>query len=634
MAPSRSAATARGAGAVAVGVLVMAVVAMLIVPLPTWLVDLLIAANLGASVTLLLGAAYAQSPLSIATFPTLLVLTTLFRLALNVSTVRLILLQADAGAVVRAFGAFVVRGDYVVGAAVFLILTIVQYVVIARGAERVAEVAARFTLDAMPGKQLAIDADLRARSIDPGEARRRRESLSREAQLYGALDGAMRFVKGDAVAAILILAISLGGGLAIGTLRQGMALGDAAQLYTLLTIGDGLASQIPALLIATAAGLLVTRVASEDEASSLGSEVVRQFLSRPRILLAVAGLLGLLAVLPGLPLLPFAASALGFTGLALGLLRRPPEGGGARGLPLSPRIAAPLELSLSPERAAGLPGLPAAIERALGALVEELGVAVPALSLREVPGATATLRLHGAVLPLGDEDRGRGGPEPLAAAIAAAVRRAAPAMVGVDETERLLEELSRRCPALCREVVPRRIGVAGLAEVLRLLLAEGVALPDLREVLEALAQGPAPADGGGREPAELCERVRRALSARISAKLAPAGQLRALVLEPMVEDAVREALRPRRALALEPALCDELIAAVGDGAAGAGALLVAGDLRAHLARLLGPGALPVVAYEELLPAVVVVEAGRVGAGAGGSGDAGSGPARLEPAVGG
>ncbi|HWE27597.1 MAG TPA: FHIPEP family type III secretion protein, partial [Polyangia bacterium] len=227
-------------GAIAVAAFVIASVAMLIVPLPTPLLDLLLTLNLAVSVALLLVAVWSSRTLELSTFPTLLVLTTLYRLSLNVSSVRLILLQANAGRVIHAFGAFVVRGDYVVGFAVFLILTIVQYVVISRGAERVAEVAARFTLDAMPGKQLAIDADLRAGAVDANEARKRRNELSKEAQLYGALDGAMRFVKGDAIAGLLILAISLAGGLIIGVVRHGLPIGDAARLYTLLTVGDGL----------------------------------------------------------------------------------------------------------------------------------------------------------------------------------------------------------------------------------------------------------------------------------------------------------------------------------------------------------------------------------------------------------
>jgi type III secretion protein V len=610
----------RGASTLALGALIVAVVAMLVVPLPTWLVDLLITLNLGASVTLLLAAGYARSPLSIATFPTLLVLTTLFRLALNVSTVRLILLQADAGQVVRAFGAFVVRGDYVVGGAVFLILTIVQYVVIARGAERVAEVAARFTLDAMPGRQLAIDADLRARAIDPAEARRRRAGLQREAQLYGALDGAMRFVKGDAIAAIAILAISLVGGLAIGSLRAGLPIGEAARLYTLLTIGDGLASQIPALLVATAAGLLVTRVSADEDGASLGAEVVRQLLGEPRLVIAVAGLLGALALLPGMPLLPFAASALAFAGLAIVLLRRNNRAGAPASstVAIEPAPRPALQLELPGARAADA-GLGGAIERALRALADDLGVPVPPLSISAGAAGSdrVVLRLRGAAI-LDENAASLGSPEAIARALARALARGADRLVGIDETELLVDSLSARCPALCREVVPRRVDLPTLAEVLRRLLAESVPIGDLRDVLEALARIPAsPDDAAARDPADLVEQVRRSMAPRLSARLAPSGRVSALLLDPLVEDAVREAIVPgRKALALEPAIADDILATLAPMKANGGpppVLLVPGDLRAHLARLVLPSRpdLPVVAFEELSPDVEVVEAGRV-----------------------
>ncbi|MSP15275.1 MAG: EscV/YscV/HrcV family type III secretion system export apparatus protein, partial [Myxococcales bacterium] len=238
---------------------------MMIVPLPTLLIDLLIALNLTIAVVLLMVAIYVPDALRITTFPTLLLLTTLFRLALNVSSTRLILLQADAGDIIRSFGEFVVRGNFVVGAIIFLVLTLIQYIVISKGSERVAEVAARFTLDAMPGRQLAIDADLRAGHLDQEEARRRRSALQRESQLFGSMDGAMKFVKGDAIAGIVIVVITIVGGLIVGVVQRGLSLGEALEVYSLLTIGDGLVSQIPALIISTAAGLIVTRVASEEE---------------------------------------------------------------------------------------------------------------------------------------------------------------------------------------------------------------------------------------------------------------------------------------------------------------------------------------------------------------------------------
>ena len=287
--------------------LVIAVVGLMVVPLPTWLLDLLIASNLAASVVILLVSMYVSEALKIASFPTLLLITTLIRLSLNVSSTRLILLQADAGEVIKAFGQFVVRGNYVVGAVVFLILTIIQFIVIAKGSERVAEVGARFALDAMPGKQMAIDAELRSGAIDGNEARARRRMLVRESQFYGAMDGAMKFVKGDVIASLLITVVNILGGLAIGIGQRGMEPVAALKRYGLLTIGDGLVTQIPALLIATGAGVLVTRVASEEADTPLGVELARQLFGQPQALRVGGVFVLLLSLIPGLPTLPFLA---------------------------------------------------------------------------------------------------------------------------------------------------------------------------------------------------------------------------------------------------------------------------------------------------------------------------------------
>jgi len=289
----------------ALAALVLLVVGMMIVPLPTTLLDILIASNISLAVLMLLTAIYISGGLSFTAFPTVLLITTLYRLALNVSSTRLILLQADAGHVIFAFGNFVVRGNYVVGGVVFLILTLIQFLVIAKGSERVAEVGARFTLDAMPGKQMSIDAELRAGSLSQEEARKKRSDLQRESQFYGAMDGAMKFVKGDAIAGIVITIVNILGGLAIGVGQRGMSALDALQTYGLLTIGDGLVSQIPSLLISTAAGLVVTRVASEDEGGSLGGDVAKQIFGDRRALGIAALFLLALAVVPGLPALPF-----------------------------------------------------------------------------------------------------------------------------------------------------------------------------------------------------------------------------------------------------------------------------------------------------------------------------------------
>ena len=296
---------AQGLGSdLVVGAAVILMVLMMVIPLPPALLSLLIACNLAASICVLLLSMYTQKPLDFSAFPSLLLLTTLFRLSLNVSTARLILLQGNAGGVVQAFGQFVVGGNPLVGFIVFLILVIIQFIVITRGAERVAEVAARFTLDALPGKQMSIDADLNAGLIDEKKARQRREQIEGEADFYGAMDGASKFVKGDAVAALLIIAINIVAGFLIGMLQRHLSATDALQQYTLLTVGDGLSAQIPALLISTATGIIVTRAAAQD---NLGRELTTELLMQPRVLYGAAGAVGLLGLVPGLPKLTFFA---------------------------------------------------------------------------------------------------------------------------------------------------------------------------------------------------------------------------------------------------------------------------------------------------------------------------------------
>jgi flagellar biosynthesis protein FlhA len=297
---------------------VVMVVVMMVLPLPAVLLDILITINLSLALTLVLISMYTQDSLELSIFPSLLLFTTLLRLAINVSVTRLILLYGDAGSVIHAFGSVVVGGNVVVGLVVFLIIVIVQFVVITKGAERVAEVAARFTLDAMPGKQMAIDADLNAGQITDDEARRRRDKIQKEADFYGSMDGASKFVKGDAVAGLIIVAINLVGGIAIGLIQQGMSFSDALNTYTLLSIGDGLAAQIPALLISTATGIIVTRAAS-DPNSNLGQDITRQLLRQPRPLAIAAVVVAGMAMFPGLPKAPFILIALILGGLAFAL---------------------------------------------------------------------------------------------------------------------------------------------------------------------------------------------------------------------------------------------------------------------------------------------------------------------------
>ena len=279
--------------------MVVAVICLMVVPLPTPLVDLLISANISMSFVILMMTMYAPNVLSFSSFPTLLLFTTLFRVGLNIATTRLILLQADAGEIIFTFGEFAVGGNFIVGAVVFIIIAIVQFLVISKGAERVSEVGARFSLDAMPGKQMSIDADLRAGSIDSEEAQNRRNAVSLESQMYGAMDGAMKFVKGDAIAGLLIAAVNIVAGTIIGVTQMGMTSGEALQLYGVLTVGDGLVSQIPSLLIAISAGILVTRSGGDND--NVGEQIGDQVFSQPKALKIAGTLVFLFALIPGFP---------------------------------------------------------------------------------------------------------------------------------------------------------------------------------------------------------------------------------------------------------------------------------------------------------------------------------------------
>jgi flagellar biosynthesis protein FlhA len=281
---------------------VVLIIGVLIIPIPTMALDLLLAANITLSLVILLTTLYLKRPLEFSVFPGLLLVVTLFRLSLNVAATRLILGEGYAGTVINSFGNFVVKGNYVVGFIIFIILVIIQFVVITKGAGRISEVAARFTLDAMPGKQMAIDADLNAGLINEDDARRRRSEITREADFYGAMDGASKFVRGDAVAGILITMVNVIGGFIIGVAQQGIPLAEAVKKYTLLSVGDGLVTQIPALIVATASGILVTRAAGD---SNLGSEIAKQVTLQPKALAIASGMVFALGIVPGMPFVPF-----------------------------------------------------------------------------------------------------------------------------------------------------------------------------------------------------------------------------------------------------------------------------------------------------------------------------------------
>lgn len=400
-------AVASGRNDIVLVALLITIIFMMIIPLPPVLMDVLQALNLGLSALLLMMAVYIKSPLAFVSFPSALLVTTLFRLSLGVAATRTILLHADAGQIIKTFGDFVVAGNLVVGAVTFLIITIVQFVVITKGSERVAEVAARFSLDSMPGKQMSVDGDLRAGSIDIREASRRRVAIERESQLYGALDGAMKFLKGDAIASLISIAVNIIGGIAIGAIQKGMGLYEALEVYAILTIGDGLVSQIPALFTAITAGFIVTRVSDQHRGADLGNEIGDEVGAQPRALIVASFILLLFSFVPGLPTGIFMILAVVVGGggwqlqrsqrLATPAMRRDsvtgatrltasdePTGGADGADDIGIKFTVPLMVDIGHDvQAAASPDLlKKALDAERHALVLDLGVPLPAINVR------------------------------------------------------------------------------------------------------------------------------------------------------------------------------------------------------------------------------------------------------------
>ncbi len=598
---------------------VIGLVAVMVVPLSPWLLDLLISLDIALSMVVLLAAVYVRSPLQFSAFPSVLLLLTVFRLGLNVASTRRILLHGyqgpdAAGHVIRAFGQFVVGGNLVVGLVIFLVLLAVQFIVINHGATRISEVAARFTLDAMPGKQMAIDADLNAGVIDEAEARERRRAIAAEAEFYGAMDGAIRFTQRDAIASLIIVAINLLAGLAIGVLQAGMALGEAVRVYSLLTVGDGLVSAIPALLVSVTGGLLTTRSAMDER--ELGSQVADQLLGQPKSLAVAAGALGVLALVPGMPTLAFLTLAAGTGALASLLFRErraeaersaPPEPASFAEEPIEPLLALdPLTIEVGyelvelagSERSGGLLQRIRAIRRQIAL---ELGLIVPPVRVRDnlrlAPDEYQILlrgyeigraRLpRGRVLAMDPGDASEPVPgektrDPafgiealwiddnlaeharqcgytvvdrasvLATHLSELIRRHAAELLGRQETQRLLDHLSKTAPKLVEELVPERYSLGQIQRVLQGLLAERVSIRDLQTILETLGD----CAGEGLETAQLVNRVRQALGRSLVRPLAESGQLHAVSLAPELEEELRQwaqgtadGLDPRRAQA-------------------------------------------------------------------------------------
>jgi type III secretion protein V len=632
----------------ALAAFVVLVVGLMIVPLPTWVLDVLLSANLSVAVTVLLVVLYVPDAIGVATFPTLLLLTTLLRLSLNVASTRLILLQANAGEVIKAFGNMVVRGNYVVGAVVFLVLTTIQFIVIAKGSERVAEVGARFVLDAMPGKQMAIDAELRGGTIDGNEARRRRRLLQRESQFYGAMDGAMKFVKGDVVASIVIVIVNALGGLAIGVAMKGMTVPEALRRYGLLTIGDGLVTQIPALILSTAAGVLVTRVASEEADTPLAEELARQLLGAPKALRMASVFVLLLAAVPGLPTTPFLLIGAGLwwasawagraratapQHLAAADVAHRERTRARAGEPAFVPLVSPWSLEVSADLAGFVDdGFRAMALGLRERIFADLGVPLPApdvhvddalderhlvLSVHEVPAKVMRVPAElgpEAIVPW-VRDRAR---EVLGA-------RAAE-FLGFAETQRLLDELETFAPATVRNVVPKPVSIVVLADVLRRLVEEGICVRDLRGVLEALSA----VAGTEKDALNLAEYVRSQMRRAITFRLTEgAGHLDIVLLDGILEDTVRRAITRTTAgafLALPPQAARDVLACIRRAvkeAASAGppgraaVILTQPDIRRFVRKLI-EAEMPevwVVSFAELLPEVALKPAAQARASA-------------------
>ncbi|OJA93055.1 flagellar biosynthesis protein FlhA [Burkholderia ubonensis] len=625
---------------------VMAILLILFAPIPSVALDLLIITNFAFAFTILLLTIYVERPVDFSTFPSLLLIATLFRLSLNIAATRLILSGAEAGQVIGAIGEFVVQGNFVIGLIVFFILIVVQYVVVTNGAQRVSEVAARFVLDAMPGQQMSIDADLNMGLIDQNEARARRKSLEKEAAFYGSMDGASKFVKGDAIAGIVIMLIDILGGWAVGVAQMGMPLGRALQQFTLLTIGDGIVTQVPALIISVATGIIVTRSSSDGE---LSNEVFRQLVQFPKIRILVTGALIGLLILPGMPKWPILVLVpiVFFAWRATRGASHAEEGAeDAHALEVPstddqvPPVS-PIEVGFGPELArAWIPSQSILADRIAAfrkQYAEEMGVAIPAVVFRDVPQIGSndyrislfgnrfgqatlypnkTLAIHPNAksegLPgIATRDPAFGlpaiwiEPEQLSHASSLGYTAVDPITVLVThvtevartnvftlmsrtDTVTLLEGVRTRCPGLVEELVPNILSISDVQTVLQGLLSEHVPIRNIDLIAEVLA------DAGRHEkdPALLCERVRQKLGHSICQRLLGEKEaLAVLTLDPVLENTIAHNLRGADGsspFVLDPGLAESFLARLAEQVDAmlrqnlAPALLCRPELRRHL----------------------------------------------------
>jgi flagellar biosynthesis protein FlhA len=610
---------------VVISVGVVAILMVMLLPLPRFVLDLLLSFDITLSVVILLVGLQVRRPIEFSVFPSVLLMITLFRLSLNIASTRLILLHGNEGAgaageVIRAFGNFIVGGNYTVGLVVFCILVIINFVVVTKGAGRVAEVAARFTLDAMPGKQMSIDADLNAGLINEADARRRRREIAEEADFYGAMDGASKFVRGDAIAAVIIILVNIIGGLTIGVLQQGMSPALAAQTYTVLTVGEGLVAQIPALIVSTAAGIVVTRAASETD---LGGEMTRQLLMSSKPVGIAAGILLALGLVPGLPHVAFLVLGSAIAWIAYHLHQQEQAQAAPAPAPVAPKTeegltrVIPLDL-MEVQVGYGLIGL---VEGTQGTALldrikalrrqfaESMGFVVPPIHIRDnlqlrpneyaiilkgVEVAKADV-LPGHLLAIdpGTGQRGlvQGIPtkEPafglpalwvpeeareqaqmagytvvdassaIATHLSELIKRHGHELLGRQEVQTLLDEVGKSHPKLVEELIPTLLPLGTVVRVLGNLLKEGIPIRDLRSILEAISD-----QATNTKDAEvLTEYARQALARTITKQYqAPDGSLQVITLDPRLDRSLAEqaaALPPGAMLNLDPTLSHKLL---------------------------------------------------------------------------
>ncbi len=611
---------------------VVAIIMVMLLPLPRFILDLLLSFDITLSVIILLVGLQVRRPIEFSVFPSILLMITLFRLSLNIASTRLILLHGNEGAgaageVIRAFGNFIVGGNYTVGLVVFTILVVINFVVVTKGAGRVAEVAARFTLDAMPGKQMSIDADLNAGVINETDARRRRREITEEADFYGAMDGASKFVRGDAIAAVIITLVNILGGLAIGVLQQGMSPGLAAQTYTVLTVGEGLVAQIPALIVSTAAGIVVTRAASDMD---LGGAMTKQLLMSSKPVGIAAGILLALGLVPGLPHLAFLVLGSAVAYIAYHLhqeeLREaaPPPTPTVPKTDEGPTRVTPLDL-MEVQVGYGLIGL---VEGTQGTALldrikalrrqfaETMGFVVPPIHIRDnlqlrpneyaimlkgVEVAKADV-LPGHLLAINPGTGQKGGvhgietKEPafglpalwiqedareqaqiagytvvdassaIATHLSELVKRYSYELLGRQEVQALLDEVGKSHPKLVEELIPTMVPLGTVVRVLGNLLKEGIPIRDLRSILEAISD-----QASISKDAELLtEYARQALARTITKQYqAPDGSLQVITLDPRLDRSLADqvaALPPGAALQLDPTLSHKLLTGIKQAA--------------------------------------------------------------------